>query len=86
VNQVMTTADTGVRTSGNSWTDDAELWWNGNAEPQFGPTSPPRPRRSTQRLAKPTSVGSGHWLRRLRPNVTTTATGVNVFPSLCKVD
>ena len=82
--------DTGVlHLHGNGWTDDAELWWKGNAEPQF----------RTNVAAQATDVVNNSvsaqadvsWFRSLGyvvsvRNVTTTATGVNVFPSLCKVD
>jgi hypothetical protein len=91
VNQVMTvSADVGVlRLQGNGWTDDAELWWNGNAEPQFRTNVAAQATTAVNNSVSAQSDVS--WFRSLGyvvsvRNVTTTASGVTVFPSLCKVD
>ena len=83
-------ADVGVlHLHGNGWTDDAEIWWNGNAEPQFRTNVAAQATDAVNNsVSAQADVG---WFRSLGyvvsvRNVTTTTSGVTVFPSLCKVD
>ncbi len=90
-NQVMTvSADVGdLNLQGNGWTDDAEIWWNGNAEPQFRTNVAAQATDAVNNsVSAQADVG---WFRSLGyvvsvRNVTTSTSGVTVFPSLCKVD
>jgi hypothetical protein len=89
--EVMTvSADQGdLHLHGNGWTDDAEIWWNGNVEPQF---------RSNVALQATQAVNNAvaakpqtQWFRSLGYTVSvrslsTSASGLTVWPSLCKVD